>query len=42
MASLEARLTAQFTAMDILVAQLKSTGDFLTQQLDNLPSINQN
>jgi len=40
MAALEARLNAQFTAMDILVAQLKSTGDFLTQQLKNLPTIN--
>jgi flagellar hook-associated protein 2 len=40
MTALEARLNAQFTAMDILVAQLKSTGDFLTQQLKNLPTIN--
>ena len=39
MASLEARLNAQFTAMDVLVAQLQSTGSFLTQQLNNLPSI---
>lgn len=39
MASLEARLSAQFTAMDILVSQLQSTGSFLTQQLANLPSI---
>lgn len=38
MASLEARLSAQFNAMDILVAQLQSTGNFLTQQLVNLPS----
>ena len=35
----EARLNAQFTAMDILVAQLQSTGNFLTQQLANLPSV---
>ena len=42
MASLEARLNAQFTAMDILVAQLQSTGSFLTQQLDNLPSLSSN
>ncbi len=41
MAALEARLNAQFTAMDILVAQLQATGSFLTQQLANLPSINQ-
>ncbi|OUR73966.1 flagellar cap protein [Methylophaga sp. 42_8_T64] len=40
MASLEARLSAQFIAMDILVAQLQSTGDFLTSQLANLPSPN--
>ncbi len=42
MTSLEARLNAQFTAMDILVAQLRSTGDFLTQQLASLPSISSN
>jgi len=40
MASFEARLNAQFTAMDILVAQLRSTGNFLTQQLANLPGFN--
>jgi len=39
MAALEARLNAQFTAMDILVSQLQSTGNFLTQQLANLPTI---
>ena len=39
MEALEARLSAQFTAMDILVSQLQSTGSFLTQQLANLPSI---
>ena len=40
-ASLELRLTAieerfrsQFAALDILVSQLNSTGNFLTQQLD--------
>ncbi len=37
MQALEARLNAQFTAMDILVAQLQSTGNFLSQQLANLP-----
>ena len=35
--SLEARLSRQFNAMDTLVAQLKSTGNFLTAQLANLP-----
>ena len=39
MTALEARLNAQFTAMDILVSQLQATGSYLTQQLDNLPSI---
>lgn len=34
---MEARLTAQFIAMDGLVASLNSTGSFLTQQLSNLP-----
>lgn len=30
---IEARYRAQFSSLDILVGQLKSTGDFLTQQL---------
>jgi len=37
LSKLETRLRAQFGAMDALVAQLKSTGSFLTQQLANLP-----
>ncbi|MDF1588152.1 MAG: flagellar filament capping protein FliD [Gammaproteobacteria bacterium] len=40
LAALESRFRAQFTAMDALVAQLQSVGDFLGQQLANLPSIN--
>ncbi len=40
LATLEVRLRAQFTAMDILVAQLQSTGNFLTAQLENLPKPN--
>ena len=40
MDSLESRLRAQFTAMDILVAQLQSTGNFLTSQLASLPRPN--
>lgn len=43
--SVEARYRAQFTAMDILVAQLSNIGNFLGQQLANLPkpnSINRN
>jgi flagellar hook-associated protein 2 len=33
----EARYQAQFSALDSLLSQLNSTGDFLTLQLDNLP-----
>lgn len=43
--AVEARYRAQFTAMDILVAQLSNIGNFLGQQLANLPqpnSINSN
>ncbi len=36
MTSLEARLRAQFTALDGLLSQLRSTGDYLTQQLSTL------
>lgn len=36
-ATIEARYQAQFTALDTLLGQLNSTGDFLTQQLANLP-----
>lgn len=32
----EERIRAQFSAMDVLVAQMKSTSDFLTQQLEGL------
>ena len=32
----EQRLRAQFNAMDTLVAQLRSTGNFLTQQITSL------
>ncbi len=38
--STEARLRAQFTAMDSIVANLNATGDFLSQQLLGLASIN--
>lgn len=37
MSAEEARLLAQYSALDTLVATLKSTQDYLTQQLDNLP-----
>lgn len=39
--SLEDRLRAQFTAMDILVSQLQNTSNFLTQQLAAIPVIGQ-
>ena len=35
--ALEKRLYAQFLSMDLLVAQLNATGDYLSSQLDNLP-----
>lgn len=35
--ALEARYRAQFTAMDVLVGQLSSIGNFLSQQLANIP-----
>lgn len=37
LASLQSRLTQQFTALDTLVSQLNSTSTFLSQQLANLP-----
>ncbi len=40
LATLDARYRAQFTAMDILVAQLTSLGDYMTQQLASLPEPN--
>ncbi len=36
----ERRLRSQFAALDTLVAQFRSTGDFLTQQLENLSPVN--
>ena len=39
LASLESRLLRQFNALDSLLAQLTSTSNFLTTQLDNLPSV---
>jgi len=40
LATLDARYRAQFTAMDILVAQLTSLGDYLSSQLASLPEPN--
>lgn len=39
MESVQARLLAQFTAMDVLVGQLNQTSSYLGQQLANLPKI---
>ena len=39
--SLEERLLAQFSALDLLVTELNSTGNFLTQQFDQISRINQ-
>lgn len=39
MVALESRLLTQFNAMDLLVANLNSTGAYLTAQLDNLPGV---
>jgi flagellar hook-associated protein 2 len=37
--ALETRLLRQFNALDSLLAQLSSTSNFLTQQLNNLPGV---
>lgn len=39
MDSLEARLTAQYNSMDLLVAGLNSTSTYLMAQLDNMPGV---
>ncbi len=39
LAALEVRLSRQFNALDALIAQLTTTSNFLTQQLQNLPGI---
>lgn len=39
MASLEQRLRAQYSAMDMLVATLNSTGDYIKQQMDSISQI---
>lgn len=38
LAAYESRLRTQFNALDSLVSRLRSTGDFLTQQLARLPT----
>ena len=35
--AVEARLVAQFSALDQLVAQFQNTGNFISQQIGNLP-----
>ncbi|OUS10624.1 hypothetical protein A9Q90_00660 [Gammaproteobacteria bacterium 54_18_T64] len=42
MAVIEERIRKRFTGLDILVAQLTSTSDFLTTQLDNISKISIN
>jgi flagellar hook-associated protein 2 len=42
LSALETRLRAQYGAMDALVAQFNSTGQFLSQQLSNLPGFGGN
>ncbi|WP_159818336.1 flagellar filament capping protein FliD [Colwellia sp. 20A7] len=39
MESLESRLLSQYNAMDLLVAQLSSTGSYLLAQLENMPGV---
>jgi len=39
MDSLEARLYAQYNAMDLLVSGLNNTSSYLMQQLDNMPGV---
>lgn len=38
--SVEARYRSQFTALDTLISQLRTTSSYLTQQLANLPGVN--
>lgn len=42
LSALQSRLTQQFIAMDQIVAQLRSTGDYLQQQLAALPGSSSN
>lgn len=39
LADVERRLRAQFTALDSIVAQLRTTSDYLSRQLTNLPGV---
>lgn len=42
MTRVQARYQAQFGALDTLIAQMKTTSSYLTQQLANLPSVSGN
>lgn len=42
MEALEIRYRAQFTALDSLLSQMRTTSDFLTQQLESLPGVRSN
>jgi len=42
LSSMEARLYSQFSALDVLVAQMQTTSDYLAGQLANLPTIGGN
>jgi flagellar hook-associated protein 2 len=42
MQSLESRLLAQYNSMDLLVANLNATSDYLQGQLDNMPGVVRN
>jgi flagellar hook-associated protein 2 len=39
MQSLESRLLSQYNSMDLLVANLNATSDYLQSQLDNMPGV---
>jgi len=39
LADIQKRYLAEFNAMDSLVAQMRSTSDFLTQQLANISGL---
>ncbi|MFT5218341.1 MAG: flagellar hook-associated protein 2 [Planctomycetota bacterium] len=41
MDSVEARLVAQFSALDLLLSRFQSTGNFLAQQIESLPGSGQ-
>jgi flagellar hook-associated protein 2 len=42
MTQLEAGLRAKYASLDVLIAQMKSTGSYVTQQLASLPGFTSN